>query len=247
MTKTGQSPADKQAASKELKKQESQEEIPEEPVSPPPRMVAMLLDAYPEKMIEIREQIDREEEERRLEMEKQMMEEEKKKQSKLQDSQIANTKSSQENKSQVQEDAKKKRKDSLDIKHLENQELHFCYTQNKNVLTIDADQCYDELDCMMMDNYMNGTHVSFWVYFEAIKYEHPSSFSLTRKPHHFPIVRQECSQPISHLFAGEGRNEGKGQKRQGSQRCQAQHGGYLCGQRQQQGWKDRHQLLHRSK
>lgn len=168
-------PEDKKAgAAKDLKKQDTLEELPEEQVPPPPRTVVLLLDCYPEKMIEIREEIEREEEEKLIAQQKAAEEEEKKKKQKLQDSQLAqHNKSTQENKSQTQEDAKKKRKDSTDIKHLENEPLHFCYTQNKNVLTIDTNQGVHEIE-EMVAMAEHGVHVSFWVYFESIKYEHPS-------------------------------------------------------------------------
>lgn len=163
---------------KELKKQGTEEELPETEVPPPPRTVMMLLDAYPEKMIEIREQIVNEEEEKRAAEQAKESEDPKKNQSKLAESQVHN-KSTQENKSQM-EDSKKKRKDSADIKHLENQSLHLCYTQNKNVLNIDASRAYPEIE-EMISHSDHGVHVSFWVFFESIKYEHPSNLNFTQK------------------------------------------------------------------
>jgi hypothetical protein len=174
MSKTAKPEQTKTGAQKDLKKQDTLEELPEEQVPPPPRTVVMLLDSYPEKMIDIREQIEREEEEKMIAQQKAAEEEEKKKKQKLQDSQLAgHNKSVHDNKSQVQEEVKNKRKDSADVKHLENEPLHFCYTQNKNVLNIDTSHGVHEIDQMIAESY-HGVHVSFWVYFESIKYDHPS-------------------------------------------------------------------------
>lgn len=174
MSKPAKPEDKKTGAQKDLKKQDTVEELPEEQVPPPPRTIVMLLDCYPEKMIDIREQLEREEKEQLIASQKAAEEEEKKKKQKLQDSQMVNAnKSTLENKSQLQDDAKKARKDSADIKHLENEPLHLCYTQNKNVLTIDASQGVNEITDMI-DFAQHGVHVSFWVYFESIKYDHPS-------------------------------------------------------------------------
>lgn len=166
-----------QNQTKELKKQGTEEELPEDEVPPPPRTVVLLLEAYPEKMIEIREQIVREQEEREAAEEAKESEEQKRNQSRLAESQ-AHNKSTQENKSQTQEDSKKKRKDSTDVKHLENNPLHLCYTQNKNLLNIDASHSIAEIDAMVHDT-DHGAHISFWVFFESIKYDHPSNLNFT--------------------------------------------------------------------
>jgi len=173
---------EKKEPTKELKKQESMEDVQEEQIPPPPRTAILLLEAYPEKMIQIHEELEAKEQEAiREEEERQRAEEEKKKGGdNMGKSQVAN-KSTLQDKSQVPEDDKKKRKDSTDIKHLENEQLHFCYTQNKNVLLIDTSQGVDQITEMLEGPELNS-HISFWLYFESIKYDHPSRLrSLLRK------------------------------------------------------------------
>ena len=189
---TGGKTADKKDAHKELKKQESMEDVQEEQVPPPPRTAILLLEAYPEKMIQIHEELEaKEHEAMRAEEEAMRAEEDKKK------AEAANKSGLHGNKSQVMnnksavvdkahagtahpEEEKKKRKDSFDVKHLENDPLHFCYTQNKNVLLIDTNKGVDQI-MEMIDGQELNSHISFWVYFESIKYDHPSRLKLIQK------------------------------------------------------------------
>ena len=165
---------------KDFKKQETMDDLPEEQVSPPPRTAVMLLEAYPDKMIQIHEQLEHEEQTaKEAELARSSVDIDPKKggRSTIQESQLINNKSQMatHNASHHPEDEKTKRKDSSDVKHLENEPLHFCYTQNKNVLHIDASKSADEIQ-QMIDDHPDGYHITFWVYFESIKYDAPSRF-----------------------------------------------------------------------
>lgn len=174
--KTGEK---KPEAPKELKKQDTQEDLPEDEIAPQPRRVVMLLDAYPEKMINLREDQERAEQEKLEQRRKAVEEEERKKKKPTEGAGAGQNKSTvAENKSQVQgsqaEEKKQKRKDSFDVKHLDNPEIEFAYEQVKNVLHVSPRPEGVSQIKEMLEQPEHGPHISFWVFFDALKYEHPS-------------------------------------------------------------------------
>ena len=184
-TQTNGKPTDKKEPQKELKKQESMEEVLDEQIPPPPRTAILLLEAYPEKMIQIHEELEAKEMEAiRAEEEARRSEEEKRKGDNMAKSQVGHNKSTLGDKSHAgqghPEEDKKKRKESFDVKHLENDPPHICYTQNRNVLLVDTSQGIDQIT-EMLDSQEPNIHISFWVYFQSIKYDHPSKLPLIRK------------------------------------------------------------------
>ena len=175
----------KQNETKDLKKQETMEELPEDEVAPLPRRVVMLLDAYPEKMIHLKEEEERKQQQKDEEERRAIEEEEKKKKKDGTASQTHNKSTMGENRSQVQgsqaEEQKLKRKESTDVKHLENEEIQFKYIQDKKVLTIEPEQKGVQEIQEMCHQSEHGPHISFWVFFDSIKYDHPSRYKLNQK------------------------------------------------------------------
>jgi hypothetical protein len=166
----------KSQANKQIKEPEA------EPVPPPERKIAIFLDAYPEKMIKLREAIELEEQKR--EEAQRLKEQEEANPNKSSPKKPEVNKSHLESKSgnpadPNNKDKEKPRRDSFDVKHLEASELHLCYHQNKTVLTIDSKKSIPELREMMDSG--PETHYSFWIYFQSINYEHPSTHLLTQK------------------------------------------------------------------
>jgi hypothetical protein len=114
-----------------------------EPVPPPERKIAIFLDAYPEKMIKLREAIELEEQ--RREEAQLLKEQEEANPNKSSPKKPEVNKSAMENKTgnpadPNNKDKERPRRDSFDVKHLEPSELHLCYHQNKTVLTIDTQE-----------------------------------------------------------------------------------------------------------